>query len=256
MIGQLLGMVLGVCMFVSVSAAELHWCDGCTSEQERAMLARIDHEAEWTEVYVGDLQTRTLRKYGVARSWGQVERYDVRRRRTDPGVMAAFLQLVNFHDIAPRGWRKAYALRIVDPANGAPDDFGRVLPVFDYPTPSVTAQDVLMDPRQRRFLEAYLQADMQRRIPVDIDTTRRSLDHLRPFDATRSPVIQVQVHFMDGSRITSTLDLANASSMRIDERTARDAHDRTVSADGAFLDDGGSTATGGALPHDLAAADS
>ena len=185
MIGRLLGMALGACLFVPVSAApaNLYWCDGCTPEEERAMLARMDHGAQWAEVYVGDLNTRTVRNYGVTRTWGQVEPYDVRRRRPDPEVVSAFMQLMHFHDTAPVGWKKTYALRIVDPAGPAPDYFDRALIALDYPTPGVTVDQVLNDPQQRRFLEAYLQADALRRIPLDIGFTRRSLNYLRPAGA-------------------------------------------------------------------------
>ena len=194
------------------------------------MLARIDHPAPWAEVYVGDLNARTLRKYGVARSWGQVEPYDVRRRRVDPGVVSAFLQLVHFHDTVPMGWKKAYALRIVDPAGAAPDYFDCALPVLDYPAPAVNVQQVLKDPQQRRFLENYLQSDMLRRIPMDIGSTRRSLSFLQSSDRDRSPVIRVQVHFADGSRIMSVLDVATSPMVKLDERSARDMHDRQISS--------------------------
>lgn len=249
MVGRLLDMALGACLFASVSAApaDLYWCDGCSPEQERAMLARTDHSAEWTEVYVGDLNTRTLRKYGVARSWGQVEPYDVRRRRTDPVIASAFMQLVRFHDTAPAGWKKAYALRIVDPAGAAPDYLDRALPVLDYPMPAVTVRDVLDDPQQRRFLETYLQSDMLRRIPVDIGSTRRSLGFLQSSDQARSPVIQVLVHFADGSRITSVLDVASSPMVRLDEQSARDVRDRLVSS---------ARASGHAADHWVGPADS
>lgn len=231
MIGRLLSMAFGMCAFVPASrAADLYWCNGCTPEEERAMLARIDHGEQWKEVYVGDLQTRTLNKYGVARSWGQTERYDVRRRRTDPVVMSAFLQLMHFHDTVPSGWKKAYALRIVDPADPASVYVDRSLPVLDYPMPSITVRDVLEDPRQQRFFEDYLQADVQRRIPLDIGFTRRSLGELKPRDQAQSPAIEVSVRFMDGSRITSILDVAEGSSMKLDKASARDAQDRAVSA--------------------------
>lgn len=232
MFGRLLGVALGACLFVTVSAApaDLYWCDGCTPEQERAMLAGIDHPAQWAEVYVGDLSTRSLRKYGVARSWGQAEPYDVRRRRTDPVIESAFMQLVHFHDTVPTGWKKAYALRIVDPAGAAPDYFDRALPVLDYPMPKITVQEVLSDPQQRRFLESYLQSDMLRRIPVDIGFTRRSVGFLQSSDQARSPIIQVLVHFADGSRITSVLDVATSPMVKLDEQSARDMHDRAVSS--------------------------
>lgn len=256
MIGRLLGMALGACLFVPVSAApaDLYWCDGCTPEQERAMLARIDHGAQWAEVYVGDLKTRTVRKYGVARTWGQAEPYDVRRRRTDPDIVSAFLQLAHFHDMAPVGWKKAYALRIVDPAGEVPDHFDRVLPVLDYPVPAITVGEVLHDAQQRRFLEAYLQADALRRVPVDIGFTRRSLHYLRPSDPGKRPVIQVLVHFGDGSRVVSTLDVADSPMMKIDERSARDARGRAVSASTATS--GAERQADGAMRRDLAVADS
>lgn len=217
------------------------------------MLAGIDHLAQWTEVYVGDLNTRTLHKYGVARSWGQAAPYDVRRRRTDPLIASAFMQLILFHDTAPMGWKKAYALRIVDPAGPAPDYFDRALPVLDYPMPKVTVQDVLSNPQQRRFLESYLLSDMLRRIPVDIGFTRRSLGFLQSSDQARSPIIQVLVHFADGSRITSVLDVATNPMVKLDEESARDVHDRAVSSAQASGDDLPDPA--GAVPSSLTTID-
>jgi len=156
MIGRLPGMALGACLFVSVEAvsADLYWCDRCTPEQEKTMLARIDHGRTWSEVYVGDPSTRSLHKYGVARSWGQAVPYDVRRKGTEPEIESAFAQLLRFHDAAPAGWKKTYTLRIVDAARDASDYFNRqAIPVFDYPDPAVSVYDVLGDVRQRRFFD-------------------------------------------------------------------------------------------------------
>lgn len=195
------------------------------------MLGHIEHGKPWSEVYVGDPSTRTLHKYGVARSWGQVVPYDVRRKWTEPEVESAFAQLLRFHDTAPRGWKKAYTLRIVDSAREAADYFNRqAIPVFDYPDPGVSVYDVLENVRQRRYFEGYVQADILRRIPLDLGITRRSLTYLRTIDGARSPVVSVQVQFTDGSRIAAKLDIADGLMVKIDERSARDPRNRAVSA--------------------------
>lgn len=233
MIGRLPGMALGACLFVSVEAvsADLYWCDRCTPEQEKTMLARIDHGRTWSEVYVGDPSTRSLHKYGVARSWGQAVPYDVRRKGTEPEIESAFAQLLRFHDAAPAGWKKTYTLRIVDAARDASDYFNRqAIPVFDYPDPAVSVYDVLGDVRQRRFFEGYVQADILRRIPLDLGITRRSLAYLHTVDDARSPTISVRVQFMDGSRVVARLEIADGLMVKIDERSARDARDRAISA--------------------------
>lgn len=233
MIGRLPGMALGACLFVSVeaSSADLYWCDRCTPEQEKSMLARIDHGQTWSEVYVGDPSTRSLHKYGVARSWGQAAPYDVRRKGTEPEIESAFAQLLRFHDAAPAGWKKTYTLRIVDAARDASDYFNRqAIPVFDYPDPAVSVHDVLGDLRQRRFFEGYVQADILRRIPLDLGITRRSLGYLHTVDDARSPTVSVRVQFMDGSGIVARLEIADGLMVKIDERSARDARDRAISA--------------------------
>ncbi|MEV8518411.1 hypothetical protein ABZR86_01290 [Dyella marensis] len=233
MIGRLPGMALGACLFVSVEAvsADLYWCDRCTPEQEKTMLARIDHGRTWSEVYVGDPSTRSLHKYGVARSWGQAVPYDVRRKGTEPEIESAFAQLLRFHDAAPAGWKKTYTLRIVDAARDASDYFNRqAIPVFDYPDPAVSVYDVLGDVRQRRFFEGYVQADILRRIPLDLGITRRSLAYLHTVDDARSPTVSVRVQFMDGSRVVARLEIADGLMVKIDERSARDARDRAISA--------------------------
>ena len=233
MIGRLSGWAFGVALFVSgqAASADLYWCDGCTPEQEKAMLGHIEHGKPWSEVYVGDPSTRTLHKYGVARSWGQVVPYDVRRKWTEPEVESAFAQLLRFHDTAPRGWKKAYTLRIVDSAREAADYFNRqAIPVFDYPDPGVSVYDVLENVRQRRYFEGYVQADILRRIPLDLGITRRSLAYLRTTDGARSPAVSVLVQFTDGSRIAAKLDIADGLMVKIDERSARDPRNRAVSA--------------------------
>lgn len=195
------------------------------------MLGRIDHGRAWSEVYVGDPSTRTLHKYGVARSWGQAMPYDVRRKLTEPEVESAFAQLLRFHDTAPKGWKKAYTLRIVDSAKEAADYFNRqVIPVFDYPDPEVSAYDVLEDERQRRYFEGYVQADILRRMPLDLGITRRSLAYLRTTDGTRSPAVSVLVQFTDGSRIVARLDIADGLMVKVDEGSARDPRNRAISA--------------------------
>jgi len=233
MVGRRRVMALSVCLLISaaVASADLYWCDGCTPEQEKAMLAQAEHGRSWSEVYVGDPSARTLHKYGVARSWGQALPYDVRRKGTEPEVESAFAQLLRFHDTAPRGWKKAYTLRIVDSAREATDYFNRqVIPVFDYPEPAVSVYDVLDDVRQRRYFEGYVQADILRRIPLDLSITRRSLSYLRTIDGARSPAVSVQVQFADGSRIAARLDIADGLMVKIDERSARDPRNRAVSA--------------------------
>ncbi|MGO4702573.1 hypothetical protein AB4083_14805 [Dyella sp. 2RAB6] len=244
MIGRLAAMALGGCLSFSGAAlaADLYWCDGCTPEQEKAMLGRIEHRGTWSEVYVGDPATRTLHKYGVARSWGQTLPYDVRRKWTEPEVESAFAQLLRFHDAAPKGWKKAYTLRIVDSAREATDYFNRqAIPVFDYPDPGVSVYDVLENVRQRRYFEGYVQADILRRIPLDLGITRRSLAYLHTIDGARSPVVSVQVQFTDGSRIAARLDIADGLMVKIDERSARDPRNRAVSAMSAA--DGGDAST-------------
>ncbi|GAA0698755.1 hypothetical protein GCM10009429_27180 [Dyella marensis] len=220
-----------LCFSGAVPAADLYWCDGCTPEQEKAMLGRVEHGQAWSEVYVGDPSTRTLHKYGVARSWGQALPYDVRRKWTEPEVESAFAQLLRFHDTAPMGWKKTYTLRIVDSAREAVDYFNRqVIPVSDYPDPGISVYDVLEDARQRRYFEGYVQADILRRIPLDLGITRRSLAYLRTTDSARSPVVSVLVQFADGSRIAARLDIAAGLMVKIDERSARDPRNRAVSA--------------------------
>ena len=233
MIGRRRVMTLSVCLLActAVASADLYWCDGCTPEQEKAMLARAEHGRAWSEVYVGDPSTRTLHKYGVARSWGQALPYDVRRKGTEPEVESAFAQLLRFHDTTPRGWKKAYVLRIVDAAKDGTDYFNRqAIPVFDYPEPGISVYDVLDDVRQRRYFEGYVQADILRRIPLDLGITRRSLAYLRTTDIARSPAVSVQVQFADGSRIVAQLDIADGLMVKIDERSARDPRNRAVSA--------------------------
>ena len=232
MIGRLPGVILGaaLCAAGTVRSADLYWCDRCTPEQEKTMLGRIDHGRPWSEVYVGDPSTRTLHKYGVARSWGQALPYDVRRKGTEPEVESAFAQLLRFHDTAPKGWKKAYTLRIVDSAREVTDYLNRqVIPVFDYPDPAVSVYDVLENERQRRYFEGYVQADILRRIPLDLGVTRRSLAYLRTIDLARSPVVSVLVQFTDGSRIVARLDIADGLMVKVDERSARDPRNRAVS---------------------------
>lgn len=150
MLGKALFAVLLLLTALHVSAkVPVHWCDGCSVEQEKSLVPQLTSEMGNFDIYVGNLHARTVHKYQLARGWSQPpcsgrpgdphcnrersvgERPLLLGQKMDPqarvltyvyeksvesDIDEAFGHLMDFYYIEPLGWKKQFNLQIIDPA--------------------------------------------------------------------------------------------------------------------------------------------
>ncbi len=153
MIGKLAGvglLMLAACPAVAADRVNLYFCDGCSVEQERAMVRGLTGEMGTFDFYVGNFPAQTIHKYQLARGWSNppcsnrpgdpncnqemtvptpltaqpispiatIETY-VYDKEVEPPYTEAYQYLVQFYYTEPVGFKKFYEFQIIDPAQTA-----------------------------------------------------------------------------------------------------------------------------------------
>lgn len=134
---------------ISVSAAaqttdpKVHWCDGCSVEQEKDTVKTLTDQMGTFYYYVGNLSAKTIHKYTLARGWdtppcsgragdpncipplstngrvtpaGKILTY-VYDNVVEGDVADAFGNAMQFYFTEPVGWKKQYDVQFVDSSN-------------------------------------------------------------------------------------------------------------------------------------------
>jgi len=147
-----LGRIILAVIFTALASqatakADIHWCDSCTVEQEKALVPQLTDEMGTFDFYIGNLNTRTVHKYQLARGWSQppcsgrpgdpncnqeqsigqpsllhkqtspqatILTY-VYEKTVEPDIAEAYDHLTEFYYTAPTGWKKQFNLQIIDP---------------------------------------------------------------------------------------------------------------------------------------------
>lgn len=122
---------------------KIHWCDGCSIEQEREAVKTFTDQMGNFYYYVGNLPAQTIHKYTLARGWdkppcsgrpgdpncipplsvdgavapaGKVLTY-VYDSTVENDIADAFSNAMQFYYTEPAGWKKQYDIQFIDPTN-------------------------------------------------------------------------------------------------------------------------------------------
>ena len=142
-----MGLIMLITLISTAVAAEvtdpkIHWCDGCSLDQEKAAVVALTGKTGTFNYYIGNLQARTIHKYRLVREWlmppcsGHPDHSEcqpeestdedsphgktmtsVNDKPVEGDIAEAFRNAVLFYYTEPVGWRKYYEVQIIDPSN-------------------------------------------------------------------------------------------------------------------------------------------